>query len=109
MRAILILALGLTLAACGGSDVPNSAYVPAQEQQLRDPELAGLPAPIEVLDTLPTEITPEVEEEVAATTAPLPAPNNPGLSDEQDFGAVSDRQSIESDAERLERNRALYT
>jgi hypothetical protein len=39
----------------------------------------------------------------------LPAPNNPGLSDEQDFGAVSDRQSIESDAERLERNRALYT
>ena len=28
--------------------------------------------------TLPTEIVPEVEEEVAATTAPLPAPNNPG-------------------------------
>jgi hypothetical protein len=62
--------MGLTLAACGGSDVPNSAYVPAQEQQLRDAELAGLPAPIEVLDTLPTEIVPEVEEEVAATTAP---------------------------------------
>ena len=109
MRALFILPLGLTLAACGGGDVPNSAYVPAQEQQLRDAELAGLPAPIEVLDTLPTEIVPEVEEEVAATTAPLPAPNNPGLSDEQDFGAVSDRQSIESDAERLERNRALYT
>ena len=50
--------------------------MPAQEQQLRDAELAGLPAPIEVLDTLPTEIVPEVEEEVAATTAPLPAPNN---------------------------------
>jgi len=101
--------MGLTLAACGGTDVPNSAYVPAQEQQSRDAELAGLPAPIEVLGTLPTEIVPELEEEVAATTAPLPAPNNPGLSDEQDFGAVSDRQSIESDAERLERNRALYT
>ena len=109
MRALFILPLGLTLAACGGGDVPNSAYVPAQEQQLRDAELAGLPAPIEVLDTLSTEIVPEVEEEVAATTAPLSAPNNPGLSDEQDFGAVSDRQSIESDAERLERNRALYT
>ena len=109
MRALLIFSLGLTLAACGGSDVPNSAHVPAQEQLFRDPELAGLPAPIEVLDTLPTKIVPEVEEEVAATTAPLPAPNNPGLSDEQDFGAVSDRQSIESDAERLERNRALYT
>jgi hypothetical protein len=97
MRTLFILSMGLTLAACGGSDVPNSAYVPAEEQQLRDAELAGLPASI------------EVEEEVAATTAPLPAPNNPGLSDEQDFGAVSDRQSIESDAERLERNRALYT
>jgi hypothetical protein len=50
--------MGLTLAACGGSDVPNSAYVPAEEQQLRDAELAGLPASIEVLDTLPTEIVP---------------------------------------------------
>ena len=79
MRTLFILSMGLTLAACGGSGVPNSAYVPAQEQLLRDAELAGLPAPIEVLDTLPTEIVPEVEEEVAATTAPLPAPNNPGL------------------------------
>jgi hypothetical protein len=109
MRALFIFSMGLTLAACGVVDVPNGAYVPAQDQQVRDAEFAGLPAPIEVLDTLPTEIVPEVEEEVAANTAPLPAPNNPGLSDEQDFGAVSDRQSIESDAERLERNRALYT
>ena len=109
MRALFMFSMGLTLAACGGVDVPNSAYVPAQDQQLRDAEFAGLPAPIEVLETLPNEIVPEVEEESAANTAPLPAPNNPGLSDEQDFGAVSDRQSIESDAERLERNRALYT
>ena len=109
MRALFIFSMGLTLAACGVVDVPNSAYVPAQDQQVRDAEFAGLPAPIEVLDTLPTEIVPEVEEQIAANTAPLPAPNNPGLSDEQDFGAVSDRQSIESDAERLERNRALYT
>ena len=109
MRALFIFSMGLTLAACGVVDVPNSAYVPAQDQQLRDAEFAGLPAPIEVLDTLSNEIVPEVEEESAANTAPLPAPNNPGLSDEQDFGAVSDRQSIESDAERLERNRALYT
>ena len=109
MRALFMFSMGLTLAACGGVDVPNSTYVPAQDQQLRDAEFAGLPAPIELLDTLPNEIGPEVEEESAANTAPLPAPNNPGLSDEQDFGAVSDRQSIESDAERLERNRALYT
>jgi len=109
MRALFILSMGLTLAACGVSDVPNGAYAPAQEKQSRDAEFSGLPAPIEVQDTLPTEIAPEIEKEATATTAPLPATNNLGLSDEQDFDAVSDRQSIESDAERLERNRALYT
>jgi len=109
MRALFILSMGLTLAACGVSDVPNGAYAPTQEKQSRDLEFSGLPAPIEVQDTLPTEIAPEIEEEATATTAPLPATNNLGLSDEQDFDAVSDRQSIESDAERLERNRALYT
>ena len=109
MRALFILSMGLTLAACGVSDVPNGAYAPTQEKQSRDLEFSGLPAPIEVQDTLPTEIAPEIEKEATATTAPLPATNNLGLSDEQDFDAVSDRQSIESDAERLERNRALYT
>jgi len=109
MRALFILSMGLTLAACGVSDVPNGAYAPTQEKQSRDLEFSGLPAPIEVQDTLPTEIAPEIEKEATATTAPLPAANHLGLSDEQDFDAVSDRQSIESDAERLERNRALYT
>ncbi|MQQ07717.1 hypothetical protein GFB49_04545 [Epibacterium sp. SM1979] len=40
-----------------------------------------------------------------------PAPQligNPGISDENDFGAVSSRQSIESDAERLQRNREQF-
>lgn len=32
-----------------------------------------------------------------------------GISDEQDFGAVSSRETIESDAERIARNRAQYT
>ncbi|WP_299623148.1 hypothetical protein [uncultured Tateyamaria sp.] len=35
--------------------------------------------------------------------------NNPGISDENDFGAVSSRQSIESDAARIETNRQQYT
>lgn len=35
--------------------------------------------------------------------------NNTGISDEQDFAAVSQRETIESDAERLARNRAQYT
>lgn len=35
--------------------------------------------------------------------------NNTGISDEQDFDAVAQRETIESDAERLARNRAQYT
>ncbi len=34
--------------------------------------------------------------------------NNPGISDENDFGAVSSRQSIESDAARIQSNRQQY-
>lgn len=34
--------------------------------------------------------------------------NNSGISDEQDFNAVSSRETIESDKERLARNRAQY-
>lgn len=39
--------------------------------------------------------------------APLPT-SNPGISDENDFGAVGSRRTIESDAERLARIRAEY-
>ena len=35
-------------------------------------------------------------------------PNNTGISDEQEFSAVAARETIESDAERLARNRAQY-
>ena len=35
-------------------------------------------------------------------------PSSTGISDEQDFDAVSSRQTIESDASRLEANRQLY-
>lgn len=34
--------------------------------------------------------------------------NNPGISDENDFKAVSQRETIASDKERIERNRAQY-
>lgn len=41
------------------------------------------------------------------TPAPVD-PNNPRISDEQNFDAVSSRETIESDAERLARQRAAY-
>lgn len=48
------------------------------------------------------------------TTAPAtvpdaaPAVSNTGISDEQDFSAVSTRETIESDKERIAQNRAQY-
>lgn len=44
---------------------------------------------------------------IAETTAEM-AHNNPGVSDEQDFQAVSARETIASDKARIERNRAQY-
>lgn len=46
----------------------------------------------------------------ASPSNPTPVvSNNPGISDENDFDAVSGRQTIESDAERLARNREQFT
>lgn len=39
----------------------------------------------------------------------MAAVNSGGISDEQDFGAVASRETIESDAERIARNKAQYT
>ncbi|SHJ00402.1 hypothetical protein SAMN04488012_10451 [Palleronia salina] len=43
-----------------------------------------------------------------AGTVPVTPTNNPGISDEQSFDAVTARETIESDAERLARQRAAY-
>ena len=71
---------------------------------------AGLPSgasgPTTTLpQTLPTTTA------VASTTpiAATPPSSNPSISDEQDFQAVSSRETIESDRERLEQNAASYT
>ena len=54
---------------------------------------------------------PAAAEQPAATPAPAGAPldaRRPGLSDEQSFEAVAARETIESDAERLARQREAY-
>ena len=63
-----------------------------------DPVLAEILG--DVLDEEPV-ITNEINQEVVEL-------DTTRLSDENDFEAVSERQSIESDAERIENNRALY-
>ncbi|MCV3272997.1 hypothetical protein [Roseobacter sinensis] len=106
-----------------------------EAQRQRDAALAG--SDIRVPDTVRLPEPGSAEETAAATTrilaqtrpgapdsaelnsgvAPVqaspsnPPPvslDNPGISDENDFDAVSERQTIESDAARIERNRAQY-
>jgi len=85
----------------------------------RERELAGVPQeettvqlPGDPLSGMPGEATQVAS---AGTDAGAGAPvvptapiNNSGISDEQDFDAVSSRESIESDRERLAAQRAQY-
>lgn len=81
--------------------------------------------PLRTVASAPPTQSDEAAEIAASTRAALgtssagtvqaspsnPAPvllNNPGISDEQNFDAVASRQSIESDAERLARQREQY-
>jgi hypothetical protein len=113
MKRIAILS-ALALAACQQS-VPDSgvgfgdydAYRMAQLE--RDRVLSGqaplLPPP-QAIATQP--VGAPLPAAPAATPAAAPLRNNPGISDEQNFEAVSARETIESDAERLARLRAEY-
>ena len=56
--------------------------------------------------TLGTATAPAAVE--TATLDAVPVTDNPNISDEQDFDAVASRESIESDAERIERNRETF-
>lgn len=102
MKRILPLAV-LALAACQPT-VPDSA----------DPVEAGVG--FESYESYETEVlgqtpgAPPISDEAPRTqTASAPTLDNPDISDEQDFDAVSNRQTIESDAARLERLRQEYT
>jgi hypothetical protein len=113
MKRIAILS-ALALAACQQS-VPESgvgfgdydAYRMAQLE--RDRVLSGqaplLPPP-QAIATQPVGAPLPAAPTATASAAPLR--NNPGISDEQNFEAVSARETIESDAERLARLRAEY-
>ena len=123
MTRISVLLAGAVLAACApqqpndvvqgvGFDDPTTL----EARRARDTELTSSPIPEGPVigDETAADITvPQNETEVVAEiaeseTAPTPRPGNPGISDEQDFDAVSGRESIESDRERLERQREEF-
>ena len=76
-------------------------YIDYEAQRAgRDAELAGGPV-------IPGPVVSGETGAGAIRTAAVDV-NNPGISDEQDFEAVAGRETIESDAERLARQRAAY-
>ena len=124
MRFKYIFVAALTLAGCE-TPVPDSgAGVGFEEysnyQNQREAELGGTGPLVpgatisdEAVDTnvnidtaSPTAQVAE-SEQVAESTVEINR-NNPGISDEQDFDAVSSRESIESDAERRAAQQQAY-
>jgi len=134
MRLPFVVAVALGLAGCGGPTVPDSGagagfqdystYLHQREAALN----SGGPAPI--APTTPEFSTQSLGAAIDAADPaagvaadPALAADVPGgmvpdagavvagsaaISDEQDFSAVAARETIESDAERLARNRAQY-
>ena len=108
MKRVLMLTVSAVLLAACEPTVPNSGAgvgfndynALEQNRAERDAALASsinAPAGRAISDE-----TVETGAEVATTnTSARVDLNNPGISDEQDFGAVSSRESIESDRERL--------
>lgn len=76
----------------------------ALEARLSDEQNEATAIAQQTMDVL-NETAPAGASTVA--TAPL-ATDNPSISDEQDFGAVSARETIESDRERLARQRESF-
>lgn len=85
--------------ATGAPAVRNGAIVSAPLSAPGTSAAAVLPAPAGVADQGVT---------VAVTPPRVAGSSDAAISDEQSFQAVSARESIESDAERLERQRAAY-
>ena len=119
MQRFLLLGTVLALAACempqeGVDDVPPlDAAIPAasviSQEIILDGSTGFVPAetPETRAETVMLEPLDGGDENLQADPNNI-APTLMGLSDENDFDAVSDRQSIESDAERLATNRDRY-
>ncbi|KIN64310.1 hypothetical protein Z946_3201 [Sulfitobacter noctilucicola] len=141
IRSLLVLAAGVTLAACQPA-IPDSGRGAGfgddfvERQRARDAALAGVPAPATVTAAPLSATTPvpgsaeataaETAQILAATrqgaaansgvepvnaspsNAPPPVVNSAGISNENNFDAVSGQRSIDADAARLASNRSQY-
>ena len=95
--------------------IPPGAFDPAAAAAAIDRADGVAPLPTETAALAPAALPP-ASDSTSRPRGGAPAGiqeesgevNNPGISDEQDFNAVSSRESIESDAERIARNRSEY-
>lgn len=120
MAALIVLAACQPMSPNDAFNNSNDRFEDARRAQAaRDAALStsrqSLPAPVGVetqeLQPTVTEIPlDQTGTETAATASPTAptAVRSGAISDENDFEAVSGRETIESDAARLERNRAQY-
>lgn len=133
MRLTVMAIMLLTLGACSetnpvykpGQGVGFGGYDSYQKQRAaRDAQLqrqartteaptnepVAAAQPAQAPQPAQTTATPQAPlSALRPTTATTPVnSNNPGISDEQEFGAVAERESIESDRERLKRQSAQY-
>ena len=97
-----------TLEAQRVSPVPEERAIASETlgvlNATRIAEADPQPQPQAQTATAPAPVTTTT----VAAVAPVVATNNPDISDEQDFEAVSNRETIESDAERIARRREAY-
>ncbi len=135
MRFLLLIpAIGVVAACTDVAPVANTGFNTPDYQAQREAELAGqglggnpLLGPVDVSAQplgAPGAVTPvatganaDIASQTAAALAstspqgastPIPVSNAQGISDEQDFAAVSNRRSIKSDAALIEQNRQTY-
>lgn len=87
------------LSGSGSTVLPQGPVVSTQTIPTTDLQAAGIGQQQQSGGLIVGEPLSAINTGQAAATPPV-NPNNPGISDENDFGAVASRETIESDAQR---------
>lgn len=106
MRKVVLLCVVLGLAGCEPT-IPDSG-LEALPPKLADTTAAGIAVVADTINVLEDTVALVDRKPAEVEETSLPNSTSIVLSDENDFEAVSNRQTIESDAERLAVNRMQY-
>lgn len=106
MRKVVLFCVVLGLAGCEPT-IPDSG-LEALPPKLADTTAAGIAVVADTINVLEDTVALVDRKPAEVEETSLPNSTSIALSDENDFEAVSNRQTIESDAERLAVNRMQY-